>query len=274
MSNVTEWLEKAKQQFKREPVQLHVLTPCYGGVVHTNFVQCFFETNRLLSVLGVTLKLDLLRNESLVTRARNNMVARAMNDKTMTHILFIDSDITWSAMDVVKLLLNGHDISGGVYPKKKYYWDRLTEERMDKIKELQQPGIDPVDFIRHHLVDYNCNLLGVTNQVNNGCMEVLHLATGFMMIRRGVFDRMFEHMPETKYTDDCGLLTPDQNKYAYALFDCAVIDDHYYSEDWLFCHRWKNMGGKIFADVTISLAHTGIEDFVGRMQSTLKFSQN
>lgn len=272
MSTINDWLEKAKEHFSKQPVQLHVLTPCYGGVIHTNYVQCFFETNRILTALGVTLKLDLLRNESLITRARNNMVARAMSDPAMTHVLFIDSDITWNAIDVVKLLLSNHDLVGGVYPKKKYYWERLNEDKLATIRALQQDNVDPIDFIRHHLVDYNCNLLGVTNRVEKGCMEVLHLPNGFMMIRRHVFEAMFKHYPETKYEDDCGLLTPQQNEFAYAIFDCAIIDKHYYSEDWLATHRWREMGGKVHADVTIALAHTGTEDFIGRMASTLKFA--
>lgn len=273
MSTGDAWFESARAHFAQNPTQLHVLTPCYGGLVYTNFVSCFFETSRLLTALGVCLKLDLLRNESLITRARNNMVARAMADADMTHVLFIDADITWNAIDVVKLLLSGHDVVGGVYPKKKYNWDRLSKEKLDKILELQaEQSVDRAEFIRHHLVDYNCNLVGASNRVEKGCMEVLHLPTGFMMIRRHVFEAMAKHHPETKYEDDCGLLTEEQNVFAFALFDCMIVDGHYYSEDWGFSYRWKEMGGAVFADVTIALNHTGTEDFVGRMSSILSFS--
>ena len=74
---------------------------------------------------------------------------------------------------------------------------------------------------------------------------------------------MFQAFPSTKYTDDVKFLTPDENKYAYALFDCCVENETYYSEDWLFCNRWLNMGGDIYIDVTINLNHTGIEDYKG-----------
>jgi hypothetical protein len=74
---------------------------------------------------------------------------------------------------------------------------------------------------------------------------------------------MAKAYPSTKYTDDVGFLMPNENKWAYALFDCGVEDDHYYSEDWLFCHRWSKMGGNIYLDVSINLKHSGMEDYNG-----------
>ena len=31
----------------------------------------------------------------------------------------------------------------------------------------------------------------------------------------------------------------------------------YLSEDWAFCSRWRNIGGKIYADTSIALRHIG-----------------
>ena len=67
----------------------------------------------------------------------------------------------------------------------------------------------------------------------------------------------------TKYVDDIGFLSGEENDFAYALFECGVQDGQYLSEDWFFCDRWRNMGGDAFIDVTIKLTHTGIEDFKG-----------
>ena len=48
-----------------------------------------------------------------------------------------------------------------------------------------------------------------------------------MMIQRNVIEKMTTSYHSTKYTDDINFLTTDENKYAYALFDCGVVDDHY-----------------------------------------------
>jgi len=90
-----------------------------------------------------------------------------------------------------------------------------------------------------------------------------------MMIKREEFEKMALAFPSTKYVDDVNFLTPEENNYAYALFDCGVEDGHYLSEDWLFCHRWSKMGGSIYMDVSISLSHTGIHDYLGSYVTTL-----
>ena len=90
-----------------------------------------------------------------------------------------------------------------------------------------------------------------------------------MMIQRGVIEKMQRAFPSTKYVDDVGFLDGDENRHAFALFDCGVEDGHYYSEDWLFCSRWGKMGGEIYLDVSIDLNHSGTQDFKGSFISSL-----
>jgi hypothetical protein len=90
-----------------------------------------------------------------------------------------------------------------------------------------------------------------------------------MMIKRSVIETMARAFPQTKYVDDVGFLSGKENDHAFALFDCEVEEGHYFSEDWLFCHRWTKMGGSIFADVSINLDHTGIETYKGSFISSI-----
>ena len=90
-----------------------------------------------------------------------------------------------------------------------------------------------------------------------------------MLIKRQVITDMCKAFPSTKYTDDVKFLKDTENDYAYALFDCGVEDGHYYSEDWMFCHRWAKLGGKIWADISINLNHTGTEDYNGSLLASL-----
>ena len=110
---------------------------------------------------------------------------------------------------------------------------------------------------------YNINYLETVLKIEKNLARVRHLATGFMMFKREVIEKMSKAFPSTKYVDDVSFLQPHENEFAYALFDCGVEDGHYFSEDWLFCHRWTKMGGSIWIDVTINLTHTGIEDYNG-----------
>jgi hypothetical protein len=99
--------------------------------------------------------------------------------------------------------------------------------------------------------------------IENNITEIRHLPTGFMLIKREVIEKMSISYSETKYKDDIGYLNKDEDKYAYALFDTGILEEHYLSEDWLFCERWSKIGGKIHMDVSLLLSHTGTEDYTG-----------
>jgi hypothetical protein len=119
------------------------------------------------------------------------------------------------------------------------------------------------------MLKYNVNYVSKIVTIENNLTKVKHIATGFMLMQRNAIEKMYTYYPETKYTDDVNFLTTDENKYAYALFDCGVVDDHYLSEDWMFCNRWSSNGGDLWIDITINLTHTGIHDFKGCYMSSI-----
>jgi len=229
----------------------------------------------LCNQLGIFVKVEFCRNDSLVSRARNNLIAKAMNDPTLTHFMFIDNDITWQPIDIIKLMISDKGLVGGVYPIKHYDWTKLMQGSTPadwialKNRSQLRGMISDEDFIQHRMMRYNINHLNTTIEIQNNLARVKHLATGFMMIKRDVIAKMSKAFPSTKYVDDVGFLSGTENDHAYALFDCGVEDGHYCSEDWLFCNRWSKMGGHVWIDVSINLNHTGIEDFKGSFISTL-----
>jgi hypothetical protein len=261
---------------------VHILTPCFGSVCFVNYVHCLIMTMEAFRKYGIGVSVDFCKNDSLVSRARNNLVARAMNNPSMTHIMFIDNDITWDPIDIMKLLISNKQLVGGIYPLKHYNWNNLLHDKKnpnsdnivkDWIKNKNNSQfkyiISDEHMVQYKMLSYNVNYLNTTIQVENNLTQVKHLATGFMMIQRNVITNLSKAFPSTKYTDDVSFLRPEENKYAFALFDCGVEDDHYYSEDWMFCHRWTKLGGSVFIDVTINLTHTGIEDYQGCYVSTI-----
>jgi hypothetical protein len=259
----------------RKPIRLMIATPCYGGQCFVEYFESLMSTiNYLKHEYNIECKPVFLKNDSLITRARNNLVAKFMAQKEFTHLMFIDADITWDPRDVYKLLTSNLDIVGGIYPYKKYNWDVLKPDYYSQVlksknKFEHNKEIDDLDFIKHNLVRYNLNYSN-NMKVKNNVLKVKDLATGFMMLKREVFEELFECFPDLKYQDDCGYLTEEENKYAYALFDGGVVDGRYQSEDWLFCHRWQAVGGEIFANIGIDLTHIGKNNFEGRFMSSLK----
>jgi hypothetical protein len=264
-------LSRIQNYAKTNPLSVVILTPCYGSQCYVNYISSLLNTMALFTKLGLKLRVEFCKNDSLVSRARNNLIAKAMHDKETTHMIFIDADITWNPVDIIKLILADKNIVGGVYPIKNYDWSKLVNPDKDTVKEWidKKNGsqlsttISDQDMVQHRLMRYNLNYLGNTLEIVNNLTKVRHLATGFMMIRRDTIEKMGRAFPSTKYTDDVGFLHGPENEYAFALFDCGVEDGHYCSEDWLFCSRWSKMGGDVWIDVTINLNHSGVEDFKG-----------
>lgn len=262
--------------------KIYILTPCFGSVCYTNYVSCLLSTLEVFKSLNIKYQVEFCKNDSLVSRARNNLIARAMTDKEMTHIIFIDNDISWDPFSILKLMISDKHIIGGIYPLKHYFFDKLindplnpyntniiqswlTQKKNTNINNL----IDDATYIQNKLLRYNVNYLDNYINIENNLTKVKHVPTGFMMVKRYVFEKMMTAYPSTKYVDDVCFLKEEENKYAYALFDCGVEDGHYLSEDWLFCTRWQKMGGDVWIDVSISLIHTGIEDYKGNYFTTL-----
>jgi len=107
------------------------------------------------------------------------------------------------------------------------------------------------------------------SQIQNGFVEVLDGPTGFLMIKRHVFEKMIEKYPELNCKNDHQ--NRDLDEYC-AVFDCMIDPDtrRYLSEDYAFCRRWQKMGGQIFADCMTVLGHVGNIRFQGSLEDRLK----
>ena len=134
---------KLQEYTSKNKVKLCILTPCFGDICHTGYVSSLLKTVNTLNSLKIDHIIEFCRNDSLVTRARNNLIARAMNDLDITHFLFIDNDIQWGAEEIIKLLCHDKNIIGGVYPIKKYKWNKILQKdaitgEYNSISKIQQ----------------------------------------------------------------------------------------------------------------------------------------
>ncbi|WP_449410105.1 hypothetical protein [Methylobacterium komagatae] len=105
----------------------------------------------------------------------------------------------------------------------------------------------------------------------DGFIEVAEATTGFMAIKREVFIRMMKHYPELNYVPDGRQQDPLAHLY-WLFFDCMLDPDsrRYLSEDYAFCRRWRDMGGKVYADLESRLDHLGQHTYVGDFGASLR----
>ena len=238
---------------------LFVSTPCYGGVCLAAYAESLLRLQRMCATRGIQMMLDTTENESLVHRARNLAVARFMQRTQATHFLFIDADIHFDPESVMRLIESGHDIAVACYPKKCIMWDQVDAGVKAGDKR------DPTKLGASLVMNFKYS----NTPVVNGFTEVLDGPTGFMLIKRDVFAQMEKQYPELMCVNDHQ--NRDLETY-HACFDCMIDPEsrRYLSEDYAFCRRWQQMGGKIFADVTTTLGHVGNIRFFGTMDERLK----
>ena len=219
--------------------RIHICMPCYGGQLTESTFMSYIKWGNTCRQLGIDWTIETMTNESLISRARNTLVAKFLNTENSTHLVFIDADIGWEPWHLLLLINHDVDVIGGLYPMKSL----------------------PVRW--------------VVNGVENGAVsedgnvvEVSKTGTGFMVVKRHVFDKLQQHPAVVPFKNDIGLpqeLDPHMRTY----YDTDVREGRYYSEDWTFCENWRDLGGKIWVDKRVLLKHTGTYTFDYQTQQPL-----
>ena len=239
--------------------KVFISTPCYGGVCLEKYMISIVKLQLEFIREGIQMVLDTTENESLVHRARNVAVGRFMQKSDASHFVFIDADIDFDPKSVVRLVRSDHDISVSLYPKKVVMWNQAKEA-------VENGDTRDMAMLSSCLV---ANIGATQRSVENGFVEVLDGPTGFMVIKRKAFEKMHEHYTDLNCKNDHQ--NRDFDDYC-AIFDCMIDPDNkrYISEDYAFCRRWQQIGGKIYADVHTSLGHIGNLPFSGCLEERLK----
>jgi hypothetical protein len=254
----------------------------YGGMAHGMYAKSCLDLQAICSQYGIEVRFSFIFNESLITRARNYLADEFLRAEGFTHMLFIDADIHFDPRDVVACLALDKDIIGGPYPKKSIKWGSIKEA----VK--RHPDIEPGEMEKV-AGDFVFNPVPGTEKFSVAePIEVLEIGTGFMMIKREVFNKFKEAYPEFSYRPDhIGQANFDGTRYIHAFFD-TVIDrkrtvnvngeekqvggsDRYLSEDYMFCQWWRNIGGKIWLCPWMKTHHIGTYAFTGDMPAVANY---
>ena len=252
-----------------------VMTPSHDGKYFHNFVISLLNLSSAAQQQGMALDVYLHRGESLITRARNNCVADFLANPHWTHLFWIDSDIGFSPQAAFRLLLSDHDVAAGVYPLKT---DRWPSEPSAKTQGLNADEV----FVRHarYTVNSEANEQGrIELEVQpDGFLKLTEAPTGFMVIKRCVFERMMKHYPELQYTPDS--VGVEDKGLHYRFFDVMVdpVTRRYLSEDYGFCRLVSGMGEHIYVDANSNLTHQGSKlyrgDFADSLTHALSYAIN
>jgi len=255
--------------------KLFVATPMYGGMNHGLYMKSSLDLQAVMSRYGVDTKFSFLFNESLITRARNYLVDEFLRSEC-SHLLFIDSDIHYDPRDVIALMALDKDVIGAPYPKKSINWGNIAAAAR------KHPNMEAKE-LENLVGEYVFNVVKGTSQFQvTDPLEVLEIGTGFMMVKREVFERMEKAYPNIRYKPDhVGQANFDGSRYIHAYFD-TVIDsegsitgggsERYLSEDYMFCQMWRKIGGQVFLCPWMKTQHIGTYAFTGNMPAVAQYT--
>ena len=152
---------------------------------------------------------------------------------------------------------------GNVFPSNNIF-NKLVEHDLDFVGGLyaiKKPGTIKCSSIA---------MDGESPDFNSGVTPMRWLSSGCWCLKRSVAEKMVETYPELTYDGDDnaagkkihGLYMPYIYDFKENEFENVKLPFRkLLSEDWAFCQRWRDIGGKIFADTSIVLKHIGKVDY-------------
>lgn len=240
-------------------MKIFISTPMYGGMCSGFYVQSLMNLSRTLQEHQYESVMSFMFNESLITRARNALAHQFLKTDA-THMMFIDADIKFEAADVPPMIQADKDIICGIYPKKEINWGF--------VKMALDQGVS-VDDLKYWTGSFVVNLANYEGSVTvpvNQPVEIWNGGTGFMLIKREVFEKLADKVPA--YTNDVldlsGTMKADVIKEYFAT-SIEEGTNRLLSEDYHFCSIWRKAGGTIWAAPWARLAHVGTYVFDGKL---------
>ncbi len=231
-----------------------IAIPTYGGIA-SNFYDFTISLISTLQYKEIGFEFFTNHGDSLVTRARNNLITRFYNEaeeKKLTHFLFLDSDISTDPKNISKLvewtLKYEIDAIGAVVPLKGFKDDIFQECQTFRLK-------------------YDSTEIDSTNKI----MKVDYLTTGCILLtKRAVFDLIEDAKKnELWYHGDYEVRTVIYDIFRTGILENKIVDTklgdvefrHYLSEDWYLCNKLRELGYDIIADLDIRVWHRGTHDY-------------
>lgn len=214
-----------------------IAIPAYEGTVHCGTMHAIVYDVAALLQRGDHVQVTSDIGNADIARCRAGIVAKFLASKA-THLVMVDSDVSWQPGAILKLVDAGVEFVAGAYPK------RVGEREFHL---LMRPGeVQSLD-------------------VNTGLLEVEGVPAGFVCLTRAALERLVKGYPETRFS-----FRELPGGVAHDLFDAYWLTDetglrHKLGEDYSFCRRWRDLGGKVWVDPSIGMGHTGLKTWAGRL---------
>jgi len=245
----------------KQPYRIFVATPVHSDVSIHYFKACL-EFQKECFIRKIPVMFQVMKS-SLVTQGRQLCVSGFM-DSNCTHLLFIDSDISFNFKMIERMINYNKDICLVPYPIKGLDFDKI------KIRIKEGSTLDP----RVLGNQYTMSVPDPSNvKVENGFIEVERGPAGCMLIKRSVIESLIKEYPEftiKQHTLIDGKLVARNHMYNFFDTYWNKDDKTYTGEDFYFCKLCKQAGIKMYALVDEYISHHGEFSYTGRLIDEFK----
>ena len=245
----------------KQPISIFVATPVHSDVSIHYFKACL-EFQKECFVRKIPVMFQVMKS-SLVTQGRQLCVSGFM-ESNCTHMLFIDSDISFNYKMIERMVNYDKDICLVPYPIKGLDFDKIKS----RIKEGST--LDP----RVLGNQYTMSVPDPANvKVTDGFIEVERGPAGCMLIKKEVIHKLIKEYPEftiNQHTLIDGKLVTRNHMYNFFDTYWNKDDKTYTGEDFYFCKLCKHAGIKMYALVDEYISHHGEFSYTGRLLDEFK----
>lgn len=204
---------------------VHVAVPTHDGRIDVDTMMGIIDMIRV----GITISLG-FGSGAWLPQTRNQLVAEYLEGTTLSHLLCVDSDIVFRAADVNALLRLDVDFAFG----------RCAVRRF-------RGGPTRVAAS------------GLLGQVGPHVQEWERCGAGFMLLRRAAVERLVAAAVAEGNHYITAADAPTTVPNVFGTRGWVDIDGVrcIEAEDFAFCRRWRELGGRIYTDDRVNLGHVG-----------------
>jgi hypothetical protein len=251
--------------------KLVILIPT-SGTVHTGFMRSMIALTQSLPQRGIAFSVKTYEFSDLVM-SRNYLTSYFLSQKTFTHALMLDSDLSFSPSQFFCLFEFDEGFTAAVYPDRRW----TTRGLKAALVSAQPEDLGDMNAVHRHMAGH-MNYIVSTHIAQDKMLDVkrrdgFHTAAtvggGFILVKRSVVEKIVEsgqarRLPRFGQRPDFKDAPEFTDFFSHLLTEDggALL-----GEDQSFCKRWQvGCGGDIWVDEASAISHIGEHTYHGDYQ--------
>ena len=199
--------------------KIFIGTPCFEYKVNANYVKTLLEFEKL----GIDFEPFFL-HDSLITRARNELITQFYENSTFTHLFWLDGDVSIPGEGLQTLLSHQVDVIATPVP----------------IKDLSTGAHQSIRRTYEELKPY--------------LYKAEAAATGCFLISKKSVSALVE-------SSSYYFVNDESTRKLYNVFEVGIRNNQYMSEDWDISYKLRDLGFEIYIDSSFPILHAGIHNY-------------